>query len=81
MDPYRDLLRPLLFRLPAERAHGLAALALRQPAPWRLIGGTPKDPRLETDLAGLRLANPIGLAAGFDKDLLFLDALADLGFG
>jgi dihydroorotate dehydrogenase len=81
MELYRGLLRPLLFRLPAERAHGLAALALRQPAPWRLIGGTPRDPRLETDLAGLRLANPVGLAAGFDKNLLVLDALADLGFG
>src|SRR2546427_3989263 len=81
MDVYRSLLRPLLFQLSAERAHGLAAFALRQPAPWRLIGGTPRDPRLETQVGSLHLANPIGLAAGFDKNLRFLDALGALGFG
>jgi dihydroorotate dehydrogenase len=81
MDVYRGLLRPLLFQLSAERAHGLAALALRQPAPWRLIGATPRDPGLETVVASLHLANPVGMAAGFDKSLLFLDALGALGFG
>lgn len=81
MDLYRSLLRPLMFRLPAERAHALAVLALRQPAPWRQIGGVPRDPRLETDLGGLHLLNPIGLAAGFDKNLLLLEALGALGFG
>jgi dihydroorotate dehydrogenase len=81
MDVYRGLLRPLLFQLSAEQAHGLAAFALRQPGPWRLIGATPRDPRLETQVGGLRLANPVGLAAGFDKNLRFLDALGALGFG
>jgi dihydroorotate dehydrogenase subfamily 2 len=81
MNVYRSLLRPVLFQLSAERAHELAVLALRQPAPWRLIGATPSDPRLETKVGGLRLANPVGLAAGFDKNLRFLDALGLLGFG
>jgi dihydroorotate dehydrogenase len=81
MDVYRSVLRPLLFQVSAERAHGLAAFALRQPAPWRLIGSTPRDPRLETHVADLHFANPVGLAAGFDKNLRFLDALGALGFG
>src|SRR5439155_549580 len=71
----------VLFQLSAERAHELAAFALRQPAPWRLIGSTPRDPRLETQVGGLHLPNPVGLAAGFDKNLRFLDALGALGSG
>ena len=81
MDVYRSLLRPLLFQLSAEQAHALAVFALRRPAPWRLIGGTPRDPRLETQMGSLQLANPVGLAAGFDKNLRFLDALGAIGFG
>ena len=51
MNVYRGVLRPLLFQLSAERAHELAALALRQPVPWRLIGGTPRDPQLGTKVS------------------------------
>jgi dihydroorotate dehydrogenase len=81
MSLYRRLLRPPLFRLPAERAHHLALAALRMPLPWGLIGGALRDPRLEVELAGLRLRNPVGLAAGFDKDCRVLRALDRLGFG
>jgi len=49
--------------------------------PWERIGGGVRDPFLEVDLCGVRLPNPIGLAAGFDKTCRHLDALGRLGFG
>ena len=71
-------LRPLLFALDPERAHGLTLTALRS-------GLVPRagadDPILATRIAGLDLPNPIGLAAGFDKDVLVPDAMLRLGFG
>src|SRR5689334_21467399 len=78
---YARILRPLLFRLSADRAHDLAHFALRAPAVWRLLAAPPPDPRLATELAGLRLATPIGLAPGFDKNADRVPALATLGFG
>jgi dihydroorotate dehydrogenase len=82
MDAYARL-RPALFRLPADRAHDLARFALRFPAPFRLLGRSARlrDPRLATDLAGIRLTSPIGLAPGFDKDGDLLPSLQHLGFG
>ena len=76
-------LRPALFRLPADRAHDLARLALRLPAPFRLLGRTARlrDPRLSIDLAGVPLSSPVGLAPGFDKDGDLLASLQHLGFG
>ena len=71
-------LRPLLFRLDPERAHALTLAALRT----GLGPGAPvDDPILRTTLAGLALANPIGLAAGFDKNAEVPDAMLRLGFG
>jgi dihydroorotate dehydrogenase len=75
---FYSLIRPLLFTLDAEPAHRatIAALKLvpRHEAP------TP-DPVLGTTVAGLRFPNPIGLAAGFDKDAEVPNALFGLGFG
>lgn len=51
------------------------------PLPWERIGGAPRDGSLEVELGGIRLPNPIGLAAGFDKGCRRLDALGRLGFG
>ncbi len=84
--PYR-LLRPLLFRLPAEAAHGVttrmlnAALAPRsaRDAARRLLDVT--DPALAVTRWGIRFPNPIGLAAGFDKSGCCFNALGALGFG
>ncbi|MFC3175055.1 quinone-dependent dihydroorotate dehydrogenase [Novosphingobium bradum] len=73
-----SLLRPALFRIDAERAHGIAVRALA------LRGGTaraPISPSLATEVAGLRFPNPLGMAAGFDKDGEVPDALLGLGFG
>ena len=71
-------LRPLLFTLDAERAHRATIRALKlKPA-----GVAPAtDPRLVIDIAGLRFPNPVGLAAGFDKDAQVPDAMLGLGFG
>lgn len=68
-----------LHRLDPERAHGLSLLALRcdlAPLPGLLT-----SPRLATEVAGLRLPNPLGLAAGFDKNAVALEPLSRAGFG
>jgi dihydroorotate dehydrogenase len=72
------LLRPALFALDAETAHGLALSALKaSPASSRAKPGGP----LTTRVAGLDFPNPLGMAAGFDKDGEVPDALLGLGFG
>jgi dihydroorotate dehydrogenase (fumarate)/dihydroorotate dehydrogenase len=76
---YTAALRPLLFRLPADRAHALGQAALRWPLPWRLMRAP--DPGLPVRYAGVALPGPVGLAAGFDKDAELLPALSCLGFG
>ena len=70
---------PLLRRLPPEAAHGVALRALE----LGLVGAeeAPDDPVLATTCFGLPFANPIGLAAGFDKDARVADAMLGLGFG
>ena len=81
MGWYGSLARPLLFALPPETSHRLAQGLLRLPLPWRRLGRAVEDPRLRTSLAGVQLANPIGLAAGFDKTGERADALGRVGFG
>lgn len=85
MSLYRNLLAPALFSVSADRSHALAHAALRWPLPWRALsaasGLETSDPRLKTRFAGLELANPIGLAAGFDKNGELLGSLSCLGFG
>lgn len=73
-------LRPLLFTLDAERAHGLTlkALALRGKLPAPAPAG---NPRLATRIAGLTFQNPLGVAAGLDKDGVAIDGLLAMGFG
>ena len=73
------LIMPALRRLDPELAHNLALKALR----WGLVGQDtqPDDPILATSVFGRTLRNPIGLAAGFDKNAYAITALARLGFG
>lgn len=81
---YRSLLRPLLFRLPAETAHELAlhSLSIAPTFSRRLISeGYSKSPFGKLRRFGLTFSNPVGLAAGFDKDGIALEALSALGFG
>ncbi len=72
-------LLPLVRAVDPERAHGFALRTLR----WGLAGSdtAPFDPRLEVRTLGLRFSNPIGLAAGFDKDAVAVAPLTRLGFG
>ena len=72
-----DLLRPAVFALDPERAHRLAVAALKA-VPAR---AAPAPGPLATRVAGLRFPNPVGLAAGFDKDGEVPDAVLGLGFG
>jgi dihydroorotate dehydrogenase len=72
-------LLPSLRWLDAETAHDLALFVLRK----GLIGSdtTPDDPALAVTVLGRRFANPVGLAAGFDKNAVAAAALMRLGFG
>jgi dihydroorotate dehydrogenase len=81
MGWYRAVGRPAFLALPPEAAHRIANALLALPLAWRHMGGASEDPSLETEVAGIRLRNPIGLAAGFDKTCARLDALGRLGFG
>lgn len=77
-DVLYSLIRPALFRLDAESAHGLALAGLKLAGPGR----PPACPAsLATEVAGIAFPNPVGMAAGFDKDGEVPDALLALGFG
>jgi len=82
MGLYRAVVRPLLYRLDPERAHTVGLLAARAGggALGRLLGGGPVAGR-ERVVAGLRFRNPLGLAAGFDKNGVGLPFWRALGFG
>lgn len=78
MSLYASILRPLLFQMDPERAHNLALKAI--------ASGFAKAPRydaasLATTHFGVRFPNPIGLAAGFDKNGIAIDHWKNLGFG
>jgi dihydroorotate dehydrogenase len=77
------LVRPLLFRLPAERAHGLALRAVAAGLDRLLLGRAPRPtpPILKQSLWGREFPNPIGLAAGFDKNARVADQVRRWGFG
>jgi len=82
---YRTLLRPILFRLPPETAHELALHSLPLVLGTRLARSFAARRYHQTHFGelrrfGLTFATPVGLAAGFDKNGIALDALAALGF-
>ncbi len=83
---YKNLLRPLLFTLSPESAHDLASVLMRWsniPLASQVLSGCfcVSDPRLHVKVAGLPFTNPIGLAAGLDKDASLLGLWSGLGFG
>ena len=86
LDPYR-LLRPLIFQLNPETAHGLCfalgGLAQRVPGVLPLLQGFcgKPEPAIARDVLGLRFSSPIGLAAGLDKGAQLLPIWKALGFG
>ncbi|REF37909.1 quinone-dependent dihydroorotate dehydrogenase [Thermasporomyces composti] len=83
---YRLLFSLVLTRLPAETAHRLAFALIRAVGAVPGLSGLlrrwlgPRDPVLRVQALGLDLPGPLGLAAGFDKDAVGVDALACLGF-
>lgn len=84
---YKLLLKPLLFLLEPETAHQLTIKILKVvlgiPGLSNLLRKyyTIDDPKLKVNLWGLEFPNPVGLAAGFDKDGKYYDAMSNLGFG
>lgn len=76
------LIRPLLRALPAEGAHRLTLTGLRAGLGGFVAGrAAPDPPSLRQTLWGRDFPNPVGIAAGFDKDALVPDAMLRLGFG
>ncbi len=84
---YKRLILPLLFRFDAERVHYFATGALQSAYKLPGVAGllrwlyTYRHPSLERTVFGLRFPNPVGLAAGFDKNGEWVPELASLGFG
>ena len=81
IDRY-SLLRPWLFCIDPEKAHNLTLSNMDRAQRWglleRLVTKPINDPQI---LCGIEFPNPVGLAAGLDKDGKHIDALATLGFG
>jgi len=79
------LLRPLLFRLESEKAHQLTLHMLRIAGKFlpsrKLLTQLYKAPSKPVQAFGLTFKNPVGLAAGYDKDALAINGLSALGFG
>lgn len=82
-----QLLKPFLFLFSPEKAHkittGLLHFALKLPFGTSLVRGmfNFEDQRLEREVFGLKFKNPVGLAAGFDKNAELIDDFSNLGFG
>jgi dihydroorotate dehydrogenase len=78
---YSRYLRPLLFTVDAEKIHHAAMWGLQHFGPALRPLAPPRDPRLERTVFGVTFPNPVGLAAGFDKNAVALPAWEALGFG
>jgi len=83
---YKLVIRPLLFLLDAEAAHHFSFSSIKLLSRLGFSGVFRKlfftnDPKLEREVFGLKFKNPVGLAAGFDKDAQLHNELSDFGFG
>lgn len=78
IDALEALARPFLHALDPETAHRATILGLKSAF---LPAARPDDPRLAVEAFGLRFPNPVGIAAGFDKNAEAVDPLFALGFG
>lgn len=87
MSLYHSFIKPYMFGLDAEKAHyktvSLFRFALKMPFGKSIIKSLYnfQSPKLERKLFGLTFKNPVGLAAGFDKDGKFYKEMSNLGFG
>ncbi len=84
---YKNIIKPILFLLSPEKAHHFTILLLKLILKIPIINTlfknyyTVKDKNLERTVLGLTFPNPVGLAAGFDKDGKYFKSMAALGFG
>lgn len=85
---YKQLVKPFLFRMDPERAHHLTISGVHvagavpgMTALMRGMYGSPADPVLATTLWGMEFANPVGLAAGLDKNAEAIPGFSAMGFG
>jgi dihydroorotate dehydrogenase len=81
---YTKIVRPLLFRMDCEDVHHLAhRVAQRYKALWPLLAGSYlyRGNDLSCQFAGIKMSNPVGLAAGFDKNGDLVDMIGQIGFG
>ncbi|WP_152287460.1 quinone-dependent dihydroorotate dehydrogenase [Flavicella marina] len=84
---YKSIIRPILFQFDPEKVHYFTFSVIKNiskiPGISALIKGMfqVNDVRLERELFGLKFKNPVGLAAGFDKNAVLYNELADFGFG
>ncbi|WP_295229200.1 quinone-dependent dihydroorotate dehydrogenase [uncultured Chryseobacterium sp.] len=80
---YKSLIRPVLFKFDPEAVHHFTFSMLKNFGFLaRIFFPKPiADKRLEREVFGLKFKNPVGLAAGFDKNAVLFNELADLGFG
>ena len=80
---YEAIARPALFLTPPETAHGIARKFFTQPLIWQIVSNqlTVNDEKLRVKIGHLSLKNPVGLAAGFDKNCEMIRALFCMGFG
>ena len=84
---YKKLIRPILFLFDAEKVHHFSFTSIRLTHKIPFVASiisylyTVKQPKLEREVFGIRFPNPIGLAAGFDKDAKLFRELSNFGFG
>jgi dihydroorotate dehydrogenase len=84
---YKLLIRPLLFLFDPEKVHYFTFFLIRNVCKIPCVSAlfeslyTVNDKRLETEVFGLKFKNPVGLAAGFDKDAVLYRELSHFGFG
>lgn len=83
---YQQLIKPCLFRLHAEKAHNFSILSLKVATSlrvplWMMSPLTRAPEGREVELWDLKFPNPVGLAAGMDKDAEVIEAMLTLGFG
>ena len=74
-------LRPLIFKIDPEKAHTLAIKSLKFNLVPNMFDGNKNDPIFKTKIFNKELDNPIGIAAGFDKNAEVYNPLFKLGFG
>ena len=84
---YKKLIKPLLFLLPPEKAHRFTISIFRVLLSVPILKNwiehffTVRSDQLKRTLFGLNFENPVGLAAGFDKDGKYIKSMSVLGFG